>query len=183
MQSVKSEDVPDDQSSPFASSSTAVSAEPPLARSSPGASSSGSRSTKDDIDEQETLIEGFKCLNMNLKHAHFLGKSSSLIFVHAATAALKQEFTRDGGGDIEIPPDAGKAIEQENSIGKVFEREAVRHRECWETMTVRATHSRRLCADDRWLPRRTCSRTRRTPRTRSRRRSSWRRSSRTSSRT
>lgn len=42
-------------------------------------------------DDEEDLVQSFKG-KLNMEHTHFLGKSSSLIFVKTAAKALKEEY-------------------------------------------------------------------------------------------
>ena len=46
---------------------------------------------EDDTETKEELVELLQSMNLNVKHTHFIGKSSSLVFVRAAVA-LKREF-------------------------------------------------------------------------------------------
>lgn len=50
---------------------------------------------QDDTETKEELIELLHSMSLNVKHTHFIGRSSSLVFVRAAVA-LKREFTSLG---------------------------------------------------------------------------------------
>ena len=45
----------------------------------------------DDTGGQEGLVELMKSMNLQVKHTHFLSRSSSMVFVHAAMD-LKREY-------------------------------------------------------------------------------------------
>lgn len=62
--------------------------------------------SENETEDHEGLVELLKSMNLNVKHTHFVGRSSSMTFVRAALA-LKEEYIASGDG-VTAPENDGK---------------------------------------------------------------------------
>lgn len=80
---------------------------------------------EEDVNQLEALVDGFKSVELDVKHTHFLGRSSGLVLLRTALA-LKQEYGQ------------GSESHEDSSSEANGDKIRARRPEFWDAMTVRS---------------------------------------------